>query len=83
MIQKEKSETSWVVLAGSYLEKGITYDRNGNIKTLQRTANVTVEDNFVYDYAGNQLTVLTKSIQTIPTVMFTRQEVLSQGESCL
>ncbi|WP_176554876.1 hypothetical protein [Butyricimonas sp. Marseille-P3923] len=49
-------------MTSSYLEKGITYDRNGNIKTLQRTANGTVVDNLVYAYTGNQLTGLTECI---------------------
>ena len=33
--QQQKSGTTWSTLAGSYLERGVTYDRNGNIKTLQ------------------------------------------------
>ncbi|WP_255301832.1 RHS repeat domain-containing protein [Butyricimonas sp. Marseille-P3923] len=65
-VQKQKSGSTWSTLAGSYLEKGITYDRNGNIKTLQRTANGTVVDNLVYAYTGNQLTGLTENVRTSP-----------------
>ena len=57
--QKQKSGTTWSTLAGSYLERGLTYDRNGNIKTLQRTASGNTVDNLVYSYTGNQLTGLT------------------------
>ena len=41
-MQKQKSGTTWDNLTASYLEKGITYDRNGNIKTMQRTAGGTL-----------------------------------------
>ncbi|WP_065217918.1 MULTISPECIES: RHS repeat domain-containing protein [Butyricimonas] len=66
-VQKQKSGMTWSALTGSYLEKGITYDRNGNIKTLQRTANGTTVDNLVYSYTGNQLTGLTENVRTSPT----------------
>ncbi|WP_292267562.1 DUF6443 domain-containing protein [Butyricimonas sp.] len=62
--QKQKSGTTWAALTGNYLEKGITYDRNGNIKTLQRTAGGTLVDNLAYSYTGNQLTGLTESVRT-------------------
>ena len=75
-VQKQKSGTTWVALTGNYLEKGITYDRNGNIKILQRTANGNVVDNLVYAYTGNQLTGLTESIRTAPT-----GDVYSPGSS--
>ncbi len=54
--QKQKSGTTWSTLAGSYLERGLTYDRNGNLKTLQRTAGGTLVDNLVYTCTGNRLT---------------------------
>ena len=60
--QKQKSGTTWSTLAGSYLERGLTYDRNGNIKTLQRTAGGTLVDNLVYTCTGNQLTSLTENV---------------------
>ena len=66
-VQKQKSGTTWLALSGSYLERGITYDRNGNIKTLQRTANGTTVDDLVYSYTGNQLTGLTENVRTSPT----------------
>ena len=65
--RKQKSGTSWVALTAGYLERGITYDRNGNIKTLQRTAgSATVVDNLSYTYTGNQLTTLTESVSGTP-----------------
>ena len=39
----------------SYTERGITYDRNGNILTLQRYASA-LQDNYTYTYNGNRLT---------------------------
>ena len=65
--QQQKNGMTWSTLAGSYLEKGIIYDRNGNIKTLQRTASGTLVDNLVYSYTGNQLTGLTESVRTALT----------------
>lgn len=62
--QKQKSGTTWSTLAGSYLERGLTYDRNGNIKTLQRTAAGTMVDNLVYGYTGNRLTGLTENVSS-------------------
>jgi hypothetical protein len=45
--------------SGAFKESGITYDLNGNIKTLSRTSvNGTVVDNLTYTYSaskGNQL----------------------------
>lgn len=41
-----------------FVEKGLTYDRNGNILTLQRTAGGTMPDNFSYTYTGNRLSAL-------------------------
>ena len=62
--QQQKSGTTWSTLPGSYLERGLTYDRNGNIKTLQRTAAGTMVDNLVYGYTGNQLTSLTENVSS-------------------
>ena len=53
-----------VDVGGSYLERGLTYDRNGNIKTLQRTAAGTMVDNLVYGYTGNRLTGLTENVSS-------------------
>ena len=38
----------------SYTERGITYDKNGNILTLQRYA-AALQDNYSYTYNGNKL----------------------------
>ena len=56
--------TTWSVSPNDYVEKGITYDRNGNILTLQRTGNGTLVDNLSYTYTGNQLTALQESVRT-------------------
>lgn len=42
----------------SYTEQGITYDRNGNIKTLQRYAS-SLQDDYTYNYTGNKITSIT------------------------
>ena len=76
--QKQKSGTSWSTLPGSYLEKGLSYDRNGNIKTLQRTAAGTTVDNLVYSYTGNQLTGLTENVSsTLAGDVYSRGSVAS------
>ena len=62
--QQQKSGTTWSMLAGSYLERGLTYDRNDNLKTLQRTAGGTLVDNLVYTCTGNQLTSLTENVSS-------------------
>ncbi|WP_270487173.1 RHS repeat domain-containing protein [Butyricimonas synergistica] len=62
--QKQKNGANWITLPNNYLETGLTYDRNGNIKTLQRTAGGTTVDNLTYTYTGNQLTSLTESVRT-------------------
>ncbi len=41
--------------ADLFIEHGLNYDRNGNIKTLQRTSGGTPEDDFTYTYQGNKL----------------------------
>ena len=61
---KKKSGGSWVANANHYLEKGITYDRNGNILTLQRTGNGGQVDNLLYTYTGNQLSSLQETVRT-------------------
>lgn len=45
-----------------FVEKGITYDHNGNILTLQRTASGTLADDLTYTYTGNQLATLSGSV---------------------
>lgn len=41
-----------------YVEKGFSYDLNGNILTLQRTADGSVSDSLAYTYTGDRLTAL-------------------------
>ena len=47
----------------SWCERGIDYDLNGNIVTLQRfgSNSITAEDDLSYSYTGNRLTALTGS----------------------
>lgn len=54
-VSSDKSSGSWMV-NNKYDEKNISYDRNGNIKTLARYENGIAIDNLTYNtYAGNQL----------------------------
>ncbi|MCD2257593.1 DUF6443 domain-containing protein [Psychroserpens luteolus] len=41
--------------ANGYHLNGLQYDKNGNIKSLQRTGETAVFDNLIYTYTGNQL----------------------------
>ncbi len=52
--QYRHAGTTWSVSPNDYVEKGITYDRNGNILTLQRTGNGTLLTNLTLSYRGNQ-----------------------------
>ena len=61
--QQQASGNGWAELAANYVEKGITYDRNGNIRTLQRTAGNPVDD-LIYGYRGNQLVSLSEQVRT-------------------
>ena len=63
-VHLKKNASNWITNASHYLEKGLTYDRNGNILTLQRTGNGTLVDNLLYTYTGNQLTALQESVRT-------------------
>ena len=54
------------ILNDQYVEKGIQYDENGNILTMQRTANGILVDDLLYVYEGNRLTSLKESIRTSP-----------------
>ena len=53
-------------LNNQYVEKGIRYDENGNILTMQRMANGILVDDLLYVYEGNRLTSLKESIRTSP-----------------
>ena len=62
--QQQASGNGWAELAANYVEKGITYDRNGNIRTLQRTAAGNPVDDLIYGYRGNQLVSLSEQVRT-------------------
>ena len=55
------SGNSWVAQPSHYTESGISYDKNGNILALQRSAAGTIVDNLTYSYTGNRLTKLNNS----------------------
>ncbi|MCH6200219.1 hypothetical protein MMU07_11535 [Aquiflexum sp. LQ15W] len=46
-------------------EKGISYDKNGNILALQRRNSNTLIDNLTYTYQGNQLTRVTDAAANV------------------
>ena len=62
--QQQASGNGWAELAANYVEKGITYDRNGNIRTLQRTAAGNPVDDLIYGYRGNRLVSLSEQVRT-------------------
>ena len=62
--QKQATGDGWAGLAANYVEKGITYDRNGNIRTLQRTAAGNLVDDLIYGYSGNRLVSLSEQVRT-------------------
>ena len=62
--QKQRDGLTWTTPAASFTEKGITYDRNGNIRTLQRTACGKLVDDLLYAYSGNRLTALSEQVRT-------------------
>ena len=53
-VSSDKPGAAWTV-NNKYDEKNITYDKNGNIKTLARFENGSAIDNLTYTYTGNQL----------------------------
>ena len=61
-----QTASGWEKNPVGYEEWGIVYDRNGNIKSLQRTAGGKVVDDLVYTYTGNQLTGLSERVRTTP-----------------
>jgi len=62
--QYQKNGTSWSPSVNANVEKGLSYDRNGNILTLQRTGNGSPVDNLLYTYTGNQLSSLQEAVRT-------------------
>ena len=45
-------------------EKDITYDLNGNIKTMKRYGALALADNLSYTYSGNRLTSVTDAVES-------------------
>jgi RHS repeat-associated protein len=79
--------TGWNVSVGKYDEKDITYDANGNIKTLKRygfqsaTSTFGLIDNLSYQYNGNFLTAITDASSTHGTADFKDNgSTISNGE---
>ncbi len=58
LISSSRHSGSSTSAHNSYTERGITYDRNGNIKTLQRY-NSSLQDNYTSNYTGNRITSIT------------------------
>ena len=61
-----KDGDEWENLSGNFTERGITYDRNGNLLGLERTAHGTLVDDLDYFYAGNKLTSVRENVRTSP-----------------
>ena len=55
-----QTASGWEKNSEGYEERGITYDRNGNIRSLQRTAGGKVVDDLEYTYSGNFLSGLSE-----------------------
>lgn len=79
------SFTGWSVNVGKYDEKDITYDANGNIKTLKRygfqsaTSTFGLIDNLTYQYNGNLLTSVNDASPTHGTADFKDNGSTSPG----
>ncbi|SHM74498.1 RHS repeat-associated core domain-containing protein [Flavobacterium xanthum] len=62
------ASTAAISPTGKYKEAGLSYDPNGNIKTLQRSDNnATITDNLTYNYTNtgkNQLNYVTDAVTT-------------------
>ncbi|PWG78248.1 RHS repeat domain-containing protein, partial [Pararcticibacter amylolyticus] len=54
--------SNWTDATSHYTENGISYDKNGNILTLQRSAGGSIVDNLTYSYEGNRLSALNESV---------------------
>ena len=65
--QQQWDGSSWVALSSDFVEKGLTYDRNGNLLTLQRTSGGVPVDDLSYTYTGNRLTGLEERVRTSPS----------------
>jgi len=57
------SGSNWNTAPSHYTENNITYDKNGNILTLQRSAGRSIVDNLTCNYSsGNKLSTLNESV---------------------
>ncbi|WP_068689332.1 hypothetical protein [Culturomica massiliensis] len=63
------------VLVNKYVERGIGYDKNGNILSLKRYSNGVLVDNLVYSYNGNSLSGLTESAVVASGDIYERKNV--------
>ena len=64
--QFKETENGWQAMENSFTEKGISYDRNGNILTLKRTADGNTVDDLAYSYNGNLMESVTENVRTSP-----------------
>ena len=60
-----ETESGWQAMENSFTEKGISYDRNGNMLSLKRTANGNTVDDLAYSYHGNLLTGVAENIRSV------------------
>lgn len=62
-----------------FVERSLTYDRNGNILTLQRSQGDAVTTDFAYTYAGNRLVSLSDSGTAYPYAYDTNGNLVHDG----
>ena len=65
------------------MERSLTYDRNGNILTLQRSQGDAVTTDFAYTYAGNRLVSLSDSGTAYPYAYDTNGNLVHDGANGL
>lgn len=79
--QYEKTNDLWGdTPANTFAEKGMTYDFNGNIKSLQRYSCGTLTDDFTYAYSGNQLTGIQNGTNEIASQVYDPNGNLRESE---
>lgn len=66
-----------------FVERSLTYDRNGNILTLQRSQGDVVTTDFAYTYAGNRLVSLSDSGTAYPYAYDTNGNLVHDGANGL
>lgn len=64
-----------------FVERSLTYDRNGNILTLQRSQGDAVTTDFAYTYAGNRLVSLSDSGTAYPHAYDTNGNLVQTGQT--